>query len=358
MNSRERMFALLNRELPDRMGIFEHFWPETIPLWQQQGFPEDQSPEDYFDYDLRNAAGWLDTTPFRGVDETIEETDEWRVARDGRGAALKHWKHHSGTPEHIGFTVTDREKWKEYREPLLHLDTSRFDPQATREGCQRVRDAGKFAFLGNLFVVELLRGTLGDMIFLQSMLLDPDWIRDFCEVYLNFFKTHYAALFEKAGLPDGMFIYEDLGYTNGLFCSPQILDELIMPAHRELVGFFKSYNLPVLLHTCGDIREAVPLIVDAGYDCLQPMEAKAGCDVVQLAETYRDRISFMGNMDVTVLNTNDKDRVRAEVENKVNAMKRLGAAYIFHSDHSIPPDIHFETYEFAVELFREIGVYG
>lgn len=357
MNSRERMIALLNRELPDRMGLFEHFWPETVPLWKTQGFPEDATPEIYFDYDMRGAAGWVDTVPFRGVDETVEESDEWRVSKNGRGAILKHWKNKSGTPEHIGFTVTDRESWKKYREPLLTLDKTRFDVQATREGYERVRNEGKLAFLGNLFVVELLRATLGDVTFLESMLLDPDWIRDFCEVYLNFFKMHYSALFEEAGVPDAMFIYEDLGYTNGLFCSPKLLKELIMPYHKELVGFFNSYGLPVMIHTCGDVREAVPLIIDAGYVCLQPMEAKAGCDVVQLAEAHKNELAFMGNIDVTVLNTNDKDKVRAEIDRKISAMKRLGAAYIFHSDHSIPPDIHFETYKFAVDYFREIGTY-
>lgn len=358
MTSRERMLALLNREIPDHMGIFEHFWPETIrDYWVHEGYPEGEDPADFFNYDMQGAGGWLDTSPFPGVCERVEETDEWQVVKDGRGAILKTWKHKSGTPQHIGFTVDSPEEWKEYREPLLQLDRSRFDVNQAREDLERIRSQGKFAFFGNLFVIELLRGSLGDLVWLPSLLLDPDWIHDFNRVYTDFFKQHYATLFAEAGLPDGMFIYEDMGFTNGLWCSPATMRELFLPYYRELVGFFHDYGLPVLLHTCGDIRQAVPLILEAGFDCLQPMEAKVGNNVLEFARDYGDAIPYMGNLDVTVLNTNDEDLVREELIGKLEALKQKRIPYIFHSDHSIPPDVRFATYRYAVELFREYGGY-
>ena len=65
----------------------------------------------------------------------------------------------------------------------------------------------------------------------------------------------------------------------------------------------------------------------------------------------------MGNMDITVWNTNDRAKVREEVVGKLEALKRRRAAYIFHSDHSVPPDVRFATYQYALELYREHGVY-
>jgi uroporphyrinogen decarboxylase len=358
VTSRERVAALLRRELPDRMGIYEHFWGETIrDYWSGQGYPEGASPEDLFDYDLRGAGGWLDTTPFPGFSELLEETDEWQVTRNGYGASLKYWKRKSGTPEHIGFLVNSPQAWAKYREPLFSFDPSRFDVDAYKRGIAAAHEAGKFAFIGSTFVFELLRGTLGDVMFLESMLADPNWILDFCQVYLDFYQCHYTAIFDAGVRPDAMFIYEDLGFSNGLFCSPGCLRDLIMPFYKELVGFFGSYGLPVILHSCGDVRQAVRLIAEAGFACLQPMEAKAGCNVIELAEEFGDRLAFMGNIDVTVLNTNDRDKVREEVAGKVEALKRLGAAYIFHSDHSIPPDICYDTYRYAVDLFRRHGSY-
>jgi uroporphyrinogen decarboxylase len=111
--------------------------------------------------------------------------------------------------------------------------------------------------------------------------------------------------------------------------------------------------MPVILHSCGDIRKMIPMIVEAGFDCLQPMEAKAGINVVELAKEWKDKISFMGNMNVMIYETNDKAKVREEVETKVKALKQLKAAYFFHSDHSISPNVKYETYKYALEVFRE-----
>ncbi|HSV74547.1 MAG TPA: uroporphyrinogen decarboxylase family protein [Chthonomonadales bacterium] len=359
MTSRDRIAAILRREVPDRMGLYEHFWPETLNAeWPAQGYPSGVSPEVEFDYDIAGCGGWFASEPFPGRYEVVAETDEWRIARDGRGASLKHWKAKSGTPEHIGFDCDTPDKWRTYREPLLEVNPSRLDFAGARAALQGARERGKYAVFGNLFVFELLRATLGDANFLPALLVEPDWIRDFCRVYLNHFRSHYDLLFREAGKPDGMFIYEDFGFANGLFCSPRTLAEVIMPYEKELVGFFHDHGLPVVLHACGDVRKAVPLFIEAGFDCLQPMEAKAGCDVVELARTYGTKLAYMGNMNVVALSTNDRTVVEAEVAPKLAALRDMRIPYVFHSDHSVPPDIRLDTYRYALELLRVHGSYA
>jgi uroporphyrinogen decarboxylase len=342
------------------MGLYEHFWPETIrDHWSGQGYPKEQSPEDHFDYDIVNCGGWFNTEPFpKAAPDVIEETDDWRITRDGRGATLKFWKKKSGTPEHIGFEVTTPEKWKRFREPLLAVNPERLgNMEDTRKALETNRAKGRFTVYGNIFVFELMRGTIGDENFLPALLLEPEWIHDFCRVYLEHFRRHYEILFREAGKPDGMFVYEDYGYRNGLFCSPQTLAEMVMPYEKQLVAFFKDHGLPVILHACGDIRKAVPLIIEAGFDCLQPMEAKAGCDVLEFARTYGRRIAYMGNINVVPLSTNDPARVQEEIVPKLRELRRMRIPYFFHSDHSIPPDIRLETYRYAMQLFRENSRY-
>lgn len=131
MTSRERAAALLRREVPDRMGIFEHFWPETLPSWVEQGYPEGQMPADFFGFDMEDRGDWLNTAPFRTEPEVLEETEAWRVTKDGWGAVLKRWKSKSGAPQHLSFAVTDPQAWTAYREPLLALDRERLKT----EGC-------------------------------------------------------------------------------------------------------------------------------------------------------------------------------------------------------------------------------
>lgn len=359
MTSRERMTLLLRRELPDRMGLYEHFWGETLGAegWQREGYPEGANAFDFFGMDMEPAGGGLNAAPLKDFSETMAEDEETQTIKNGRGAILRVWKNKSGTPQHVGFTIDTPEKWREHAEPLRVLDRSRYDAETTVKELARVREAGRFAIWGCLIFIEILRGTLGDVTWMMAALDDPDWIRDVNQTNLDFFRTHYEAMFADCGKPDGMFLYDDAGFTNGLFVSPDTMRELILPYWKELVGFFHDHGLPVILHTCGGITKALPLIVEAGFDCLQPMEAKAGCNVVEYAQEYRDRLCFMGNMDVTVLNTNDRDKVRAEVVGKLWALKDLGAAYVFHSDHSIPPDVRYETYCYALELLAEEGKY-
>jgi uroporphyrinogen-III decarboxylase len=88
------------------------------------------------------------------------------------------------------------------------------------------------------------------------------------------------------------------------------------------------------------------------------MEAKAGNDVFEYADAFGDRISFMGNMNVVKLRSNDEAVVRAEVEGKLRELRRRRIPYVFHSDHSIPPDVRYETYRFVLNLYRENAAYA
>jgi len=111
-----------------------------------------------------------------------------------------------------------------------------------------------------------------------------------------------------------------------------------------------------IYHTDGDVRPLIPSLIDTGADCLQPLEAKAGMDIRELVPQYGDRLSFFGNIDMTVANTNDRERVEHEVRSKLEAgMSTSG--YLYHSDHSVPPGGSWETYQFIVELVERHGYY-
>jgi uroporphyrinogen decarboxylase len=165
-------------------------------------------------------------------------------------------------------------------------------------------------------------------------------------------------VFECVGLPDGVWLYEDLGYKNGLFASPKVLTELIFPYYREMIDFFHGYDLPVVLHTCGSTAQAMPLIVEVGFDALNPMERKAkDNDPFVFAEKYGDRIAFVGGLDARVFETNDKDIIRREVVNYIEGMKARGARLVFASDHSISTNTRYESYCYALEVYREHMMY-
>jgi uroporphyrinogen decarboxylase len=133
--------------------------------------------------------------------------------------------------------------------------------------------------------------------------------------------------------------------------------ELIWPDHQRLADFAHAHGLKAIYHTDGDVNGVLDLYIGAGFDCLQPLEAKADMDVRTLGPRCGDRLALMGNIDARVLSTNDADRVEAEIATKLAAgMATRGYAY--HSDHSVPPDVSWSTYRLVVDLLDRYGRYA
>ena len=382
---------LLRNRGMERVALHGSPWADTMVAWVAQGYPTRRvhkevgehrwRPDDgraeevteageylepvpaweHFGYDMVGIGPWFDPTPIRGHNELLQETDEWEVRRDGDGAALKHWKHKSGTPEHIAFLMTSREGWeRDYRPHVVAWDPGRVDVTAMRRSRAAVAESARLGrrtrwlHYGHLFIWELARKSMGDITLYESLLLDPGWMHDYNRVHTDLWKRAFALMFEEVGLPNGIWLYEDMGYKNGLFASPKVLGHLVFPYYAEMVDFFHSYDLPVVLHTCGSTVDALPLIVDAGFDALNPMERKAkGNDPFAFAERYADRLAFVGGLDARVLETNDPDTIRREVRAYIEGMKARNARLVFATDHSISPRTHYDSYRLALEVYRE-----
>lgn len=387
--SRQLMEDILRGRKPERVALYENVWPDTLAAWTEQGYPtirvhkEAGAPHwrrtdgreeitltaglyeqpvplwQQFDYDLLRVSVSFDTFPWRGYREVIEETDEWETVRNGAGGSLRYWKHKSGTPEHIDFRMVTREIWeRDYRSHLLALDPLRFNLDQARNGLKEAAAAGKWIGYNSNFIWEILRSSLGDVTLYENLLLDPDWIQDFNRVYTDFFKMNFKFLFENAGMPAGVWFSEDLGYKNGLFASPKALGKLIFPYFKEMVDFLHGYNLPVILHSCGSVLQALPMILDAGFDALHPMERKAkDNDPFLFAEKYGDKIAFIGGLDARILETNDPDLIKREVASYIRGMKERGARLIFSSDHSISTLTRYESYKLALDVYRDNMLY-
>jgi uroporphyrinogen decarboxylase len=97
-------------------------------------------------------------------------------------------------------------------------------------------------------------------------------------------------------------------------------------------------------------------MIEAGIDCLQVIEVKAGMDLLKLYREYGERLSFMGGIDVRALYTNDYSIIDAELETKIPIVMQNNG-YAVHSDHSIPNTVHYQTYRYFIEKALSLGTY-
>ena len=99
------------------------------------------------------------------------------------------------------------------------------------------------------------------------------------------------------------------------------------------------------------------MLIETGFDCLQALEVKAGMDLEQLVREYGRDLCFMGGVDVRTFFAEEERELEAEVLGKLKIGMSNPGGFVFHSDHSIPPQVSLARYARVVELVREHGVY-
>jgi uroporphyrinogen decarboxylase len=358
MTGRERIARILKRQPVDRIGLYEGFWGDTRKRWQEQGhIRADEGIEDHFGFDLSNSwcFNMIADLDFQPV--TLEETDETRLVKDGNGATLRRHKLHDTTPEHVDFAVKDREAWEAQIKPhLLRVDRRRINFEGYRNARRNAAARNRFFNWSGVNVFELMHPVCGHEYMLMGMALDPDWVRDMTETYATLTISLMEILFAEEGLPDGVWFYEDMGFKERPFMSPAMYREIVQPAHARTIAYCHSKGLPVIMHSCGFVEPLLPGILEAGIDCLQVIEVKAGMDPLRIHRNFGDRLSLCGGMDARNLVANDIDAIRRELSEKIPVLMRNNG-YILHSDHSVPDTCNYETYQFFVHEGLRLGTY-
>jgi len=357
MTSYERFANALDRKPVDMLPVVISPWAATIQRWVREGhLKEGEDVALHFGQDLRGA-GWLNCVAdldFQPV--TIEETEETILQLDGNGAKLRRHKLHDSTPEHVDFTVKDRESWEKLIKPhLIEVDRRRIAFDNYREQKKLALERQLFFSWSGLAPFEQMHPVCGHENLLMAMALDPDWVKDMVMTYADMTIKHLEVLFAEEGKPDVMFFYEDMGFKNKPFMSPGMYEEIVQPGHAKLFGYAHSLGCKVIVHSCGYVEPLVPGLIDAGMDCLQAMEVKAGMDLPKLFSRFGDKIAFFGGIDVRVLIANDREAIDKELEAKITPVVKGGGGYILHTDHSEPPEINYETMWYFINRAREIA---
>jgi uroporphyrinogen-III decarboxylase len=122
-----------------------------------------------------------------------------------------------------------------------------------------------------------------------------------------------------------------------------------------MIDLCHQQGLPVIYHGCGNVKAILPDFIEMGLDAYNPLEAKAGLDVVELRRQYGHRLGFCGNGDIPLWETGDREKIHREVLHKLNAAK--GGGLIFQSDHSVSSSVRGSTYDYIVKLVRQYGKY-
>jgi uroporphyrinogen decarboxylase len=71
---------------------------------------------------------------------------------------------------------------------------------------------------------------------------------------------------------------------------------------------------------------------------------------LNLREKYGEDLAFFGNISVPKM-SGPIDELEQEIKSKLTIAKNGG--YIFHSDHSLPPDVSLDRYQWMLKTARQ-----
>lgn len=352
MTSQERINLALDHKEADRVAIQDAPWGTTIERWRREGLPEGVSPAEYFGFEL--AGYWPDLT-MRLPSETVEETDGYTLITNSWGVLTKNWKHRTSVPQWIGYTIQTREDWEEHKHRMV-WDSSRVDWEAARKGRDEALAQGKWYHFTGAFGYNWIILFTGDENLLMAMASEPEWAQEMFDTCGQLLCDAFEDMIGHGFEFDGCFVYDDMGYRGGPLFSPAMFRKYEFPNHQRFYQLAKAHGLKTILHSCGNVTALVPGLIEAGLSGLQPLEVKAGMDLLQLKQDYGDVLSFMGGIDARKMADPNPAVIEAEIATKVTAAKE-GGGYIFHSDHSIPDDVSWEQFKWVMELARKYGAY-
>ena len=97
----------------------------------------------------------------------------------------------------------------------------------------------------------------------------------------------------------------------------------------------------VMLHSDGDIRLVLDMLIDAGIDGINPLERRANMNIVKIRQSYPKLILIGGMCNTNTLLHGTKQDVEAEAKEIID-IGRDGGVVI--GAHSIGPEIPLENF--------------
>jgi len=151
---------------------------------------------------------------------------------------------------------------------------------------------------------------------------------------------------------DAVYFGDDWGSQRGLIMGPKLWRRFILPRVQRMYAAVKAHGKHVYIHSCGDVDELFPDLIEAGLDVFNPFQPEV-MDVYEVKRLYGDRLSFLGGMSIQrVMPFGTPDDVRREAERLIREIGR-GGGYILAPSHAIPRDVPVENILALVEVVRD-----
>jgi len=328
MKPRERVFAALEHEEPDRVPRFEIWINDDIV--SELGFE-----------DLQTAHVKLGLDCIMIPTRIPDGSNYWRNGLDEWGQIWKNGIYAGGVVK----TEADLER---YSPPLAHAGEF-FETNRVRETMELYPD---YCFMYGSHIGPFTMGCMA--MGYESFFLGLVENQAFVEKLLKARTEWCIAMCRKAASfgVDVIVLGDDAAHRGGPMISPEMWREHVLPHHQRIVG---QVDVPVVWHSDGAIESLLPMAVQAGFAGVHGLEPAAGINLGKIKRQFEGDLSLIGNVDVGVLCNSDLSAVGDEVK-RCMIQGAPGGGYMISSCNSIfkgmNPASVAEMYNYAGQIGR------
>jgi len=349
MTSKQRVLATISHREPDR-----------VPVNYYGNAGIDERLKRHFGADDLLAALAVDFrqvgAPYVGPrlhqDKGDVKVDEWGIHRRWVGHESGGYWDYCHWPL-VQATLDDVEAW-----PMPSPDD--FDYSGIAAACERMREycitCGGASYpdvINGCGMLRTMEQVLVDLVTDDPVGLRLADRRD--DIQLEVIRRTLEA--GRGGI-DLLCLGEDLGTQRGPTLSPAMFRKHLRPRIQRFVDLARSFNVPVMIHSCGSTSWAFDDFIEMGIAVVETLQPEAAeMDPAYLKRCYGDRLAFHGCISTAgPLAYGSPEQVERTVRRTLEVMMP-GGGYVVAPTHQVQDNTPTENVLAMFRAAREYGTY-
>lgn len=343
MNSRERVFAVLSGETPDRVPLMEMFIDAKVIDSISPGM----CYEDFIDYADMDVVTCL---TMADAPENVNWVDKDKGIWRDKWGALQHLTEETISMVSPPAPINSESDLESYIPP---------DPKdatvlkAAKKLVDRFKGKKAIAVVGEASFAPVLNMRAG----FESMFIDyvtrPELIRKLAKIAIDYHVELYRLLFDIG--VEIVILGDDYAGKTGPFMSPAHFGEFILPGLTTVVKEVKGYGGYVIKHCDGDFWPFMDMMLSTGIDMLGPLEP-AYMKLDEVIKYSKGKVGVVGNVDVDLLSIGSVEEVVSATKELIQRVSHLGK-HMVSSGNTISSSVKGENFMAMLETAKKYGVY-
>lgn len=150
---------------------------------------------------------------------------------------------------------------------------------------------------------------------------------------------------------DGVYFGDDYGQQSGMMMSPDIWRKLIKPHLKRMFDKVKASGKTVCLHSCGDIKDVLPDLIEIGLDVYQTVQPEI-YDLEKLKKEFGKDLAFYGAISTQRdLPFKKPSEIKEIIKGTIDILGKNGG-YIVAPTHRVTGDTPLENVVAMIEAFK------